>query len=42
MGIVQDDDDVFCDFHDIYNMVDEQDSLFQALLKCAKAAEGLS
>jgi hypothetical protein len=42
VGIVQDDDDEFCDFHDIYNTVNEQDSLSQALLKCAKAAEGLS
>jgi hypothetical protein len=39
VGIVWDHHDVFCDFHDIYNMVNEQDSLSEPLLKCAKAAE---
>jgi hypothetical protein len=42
VGIVWDHHDVFCDFHDICNMVNEQDSLSEPLLKCAKAAEASS
>jgi hypothetical protein len=42
VGIVQDHSDVFCSSYDIYNMVNEQDSLSQALFKCAEAAEALS
>ena len=38
VGIVWD-HDVFCDFHNIYNMHNQQDSLSEPLLKCAKAAE---
>jgi hypothetical protein len=41
VGIVWD-HDVFCDFHNIYNMHNQQDSLSEPLLKCAKAAEALS
>jgi hypothetical protein len=42
VGIVQDHGDVFCDSNNVYNMVNEQDSLSQALFKCAKDAEALS
>jgi hypothetical protein len=42
VGIVQDHGDVFCDSNDIYNMVNQQDSLSQALFNCAKDAEALS
>ncbi len=39
VGIVWDHHDVFCDFHDVHNMVNKQDSLSEPLLKCPKPAE---
>jgi hypothetical protein len=42
VGIVRDHHDVFCEFHDIYNMINEQDSLSEPLLTCTKAAKASS
>jgi hypothetical protein len=42
VGIVRDIHDVFCEFHDIYNTINEQDSLSEPLLTCTKAAKASS
>jgi hypothetical protein len=42
VSIVQDHGDVFCNSYNVYNTVNEQDSLSQALFKSAMAAEAMS